>query len=392
MSVIESRDIRSEFTQAMSCAACTVNVVTTDGPAGRAGVTVSAMSSVSADGETPTLLVCVHHKSSAADAILQNGAFCVNVLRDDQSYISDTFAGRLKTEDGDKFSCAEWVPMTTGAPRVTAPLAAFDCTVRSGERVGTHHIFIGEVRDIHIAPSGNPLIFANRAYGSPVRIMPGRPDATAAPDPSAPTMRLGSLHTIGPYLLPKLLRDLENSSGPIGLELHEGDQRKLTELLKSGAIDVALLYDLDLDEGFDVIPLTELRPYVLLHEQDPLRQESEVSLSQLLDHRMVLLDAPPSRDYFLSLFDGIGEPTIGYRAQSFEMVRGMVAHGLGYSLLATKPASSMSYDGKALVVRPLKEDVKGSRLALATSGKAPSSYLTMRFIQDCRSVFRDRAA
>ena len=131
----------------MSCAAATVNVVTTDGPAGRSGVTVSAMSSVSADGNAPTLLVCVHEKSPASKTIIENGCFCVNVLRDDQSYVSDTFAGRTKTADGDKFSCGSWATMTTGAPRFVDPLTAFDCKVKSSERVGTHHVFIGEVQE-----------------------------------------------------------------------------------------------------------------------------------------------------------------------------------------------------------------------------------------------------
>ena len=80
--------------------------------AGRAGVTVSAMASVSAEG--PTLLVCVHHKSPAAAAILENGVFCVNVLRDDQSHVADTFAGRLPPGEGGKFACAEWIGGVTG--------------------------------------------------------------------------------------------------------------------------------------------------------------------------------------------------------------------------------------------------------------------------------------
>ena len=57
--------IRDSFLQGMSRAAQTVNIVTTDGPAGRAGVTVSAMASVSADTPQPTLLVCVHELAQA---------------------------------------------------------------------------------------------------------------------------------------------------------------------------------------------------------------------------------------------------------------------------------------------------------------------------------------
>lgn len=160
-------DMRQRFLAGMAHAASTVNVVTTDGPAGRFGVTVSAMAPVSADTPKPTLLVCIHHRSAAAQAIIANGVFCVNVLRDDQSHISDCFAGRRKTPDGDKFSCAAWAADITGAPRVIDPLAAFGCRVMSNQRVGTHHVLIGTVEESFAAASGSPLIYANRAYGTP---------------------------------------------------------------------------------------------------------------------------------------------------------------------------------------------------------------------------------
>jgi flavin reductase len=99
-------DIRAQFIDGMSRAATSVSVVTTDGPAGRFGVTVSAMSSISADGEHPTALICVHHQSRSAAAIIENGTFCINVLRDDQSSIANCFADRIRRADGDKFGCA----------------------------------------------------------------------------------------------------------------------------------------------------------------------------------------------------------------------------------------------------------------------------------------------
>lgn len=166
------QELKLQFLRGMRNVAWTVNVVTTDGEAGRAGVTVSAMSSVSADGDAPTMLVCVHHLSPVAERVSANHCFCVNILRDHQSFISDTFAGRISTPNGDKFSCTEWISMSTGAPRMMDPLAAFDCTVLTGERVGTHYIFVGEVRDIFVADAGTPLMYANRDYGSPVRIVP----------------------------------------------------------------------------------------------------------------------------------------------------------------------------------------------------------------------------
>ena len=170
-----SAALRGRFLTGMSQAACTVSVVTTDGARGRFGVTVSAMASVSADTPRPTLLVCIHHRSPSVQAIIDNGVFCVNVLRDDQSHISDCFAGRLKTEDGDKFSCARWTSDATGAPRVIDPLVAFGCRVMSAQQVGTHFVFIGSVEDIFASETGQPLIYSNRSYGTPARI-----DASAA--------------------------------------------------------------------------------------------------------------------------------------------------------------------------------------------------------------------
>src|SRR5690625_2260583 len=121
-------DLRARFLAGMSRAAQTVNIVTTDGAAGRGGVTVSAMTSVSADTEKPTLLVCLHRDSSAAPLILANGVFCVNVLRDDQTRISDVFAGRHRRAQAERpdplerFLHAEWVSMPSGAPRIVDPL------------------------------------------------------------------------------------------------------------------------------------------------------------------------------------------------------------------------------------------------------------------------------
>jgi flavin reductase len=164
-------DIRAQFIDGMSCASFCVNVVTTDGPAGRAGVTVSAMSSVSADGGNPTMLVCIHHQSRTAAALLENRAFCVNVLRDDQSGIADRFGGRVSGADTDKFSDAIWVEGQTRAPRLANPVVAFDCRLLSAERIGTHFVFIGAVESV-TKGSGTALVYADRAYGRTQRIAP----------------------------------------------------------------------------------------------------------------------------------------------------------------------------------------------------------------------------
>lgn len=377
--------LRQRFLHGMSHAACTVNVVTTDGAAGRHGVTVSAMVSVSADTPQPTLLVCIHHRSAVAEAVLENGVFCVNVLRDDQAHISDNFAGRSSARGAAKFDCTEWTTQVTGAPRVLDALVAFDCRVTASERVGSHFVVFGSVQDIHVAGGGAPLIYANRAYGVPRRFHPRRIARTAA---TKLALTIGCYQVFAPFMVPALVARLSKLHPGIALTLLEADQEHLIASLRRSDLEVALLYDFGLGDELNVIPLAELSPYVLLPEGHPLSLATSIDLKDLLQEPMALLDLEPSRAYFLSLFHGQGlEPTIGFRTKSLEMVRGFVGHGLGYSILAAKPANSMSYDGRALVARPLTAPVANSRLVLATLASRRLSPMALEFAAHCRSFF-----
>jgi len=169
----ENRD-RDRFLEGMRYTASAVNIVTTDGKAGKAGVTVSAMTPVSADGDNPTLLVCVHHLSPACKAILQNRVFGVSILSQKQSFIADTFAGRIQAEGNDKFNCTEWIIGETGVPLVLNSLVSFECHMLENTRVGSHHIFIGGVQNTGFQKDELPLIYSNRAYGSPGTIDIGK--------------------------------------------------------------------------------------------------------------------------------------------------------------------------------------------------------------------------
>jgi flavin reductase len=160
-----TEDLRTSFICGMARAATTVSVVTTDGPAGRFGLTVSAMASVSADGPAPTLLICVHQSSPAAAALLSNGYFAVNVLDEAQHPVSDRFAGRGLARGEDRFANVEWVPGDSGVPRLTGARAIFECRVMSSSLVGTHHVFIGEVLAVDADDrSAAPLVYSGRSY------------------------------------------------------------------------------------------------------------------------------------------------------------------------------------------------------------------------------------
>jgi DNA-binding transcriptional LysR family regulator len=268
---------------------------------------------------------------------------------------------------------------------VADALVAFDCRVTASERVGSHFVVFGSVQDIFVAGAGAPLIYANRAYGVPQHFHARHPSPTPG---TVASLSLGCFQTFAPYLVPALIARLSKLNPGLSLNLLEADQSHLLAALRRGEIEIALLYDFGMAPDIRVERLAELVPYVLLAEGHPLAESAAVSLPSLVDEPLILLDIEPSRDYFLSLFKDRGlQPLVGHRTSSLEMVRGLVAHGLGYSILATKPANAMSYDGRALVARPLASMVNNSHVSVAGMAGRDFTPIAQEFSAHCRSFF-----
>ncbi len=153
---------RQEFRDAMARLGAAVTVVTTDGPAGRAGFTASAVCSVT--DTPPTLLVCMNRNSRLNPTVKANGRFCINVLAADQQRLSDLFAGFTGADAADRFAADEWVTLVTGAPALGSAVAALDCEVEEVLEKGTHSVLFAAVRAIRLGPPGRALIWFSRDY------------------------------------------------------------------------------------------------------------------------------------------------------------------------------------------------------------------------------------
>ena len=150
-----------DFVSAMGLAATGVSVVTTDGPAGRFGLTVSAVSSVSAD--PPLVLICINRKSPAVAALDSNGTFAINLLGAHNRSYAETFAGRPREGRPFDFANHDWTEGQTGLPLVTDATAVFECETHSSIDAGTHRIYIGRVVATQCG-AAEPLVYCNRAF------------------------------------------------------------------------------------------------------------------------------------------------------------------------------------------------------------------------------------
>jgi flavin reductase len=150
------------FREGMSRVAGAVHVVTTDGPAGRAGFTATAVTPVT---DSPaSLLVCINAGARSAQALTANRMFCVNTLCIDDIEVAETFAGRSPLPRQDRFTIGGWDRFTTGAPFLTTSLVSFDCRLMDARLVSTHHVIIGEIVAIRLGETRPPLIYQARAY------------------------------------------------------------------------------------------------------------------------------------------------------------------------------------------------------------------------------------
>lgn len=150
-----------DFTQALACAANSVNLVTTDGQGGKAGLTVSSMCSVCA--VPPVVLVCINQDNEFCGAVATNQVFAVNLLTTEQADLAMVFAGHAENPDQDRFLEGNWRKMKTGAPALTGALVTLDCELTASFPQGTHMIYTGRVVDVTNTDQ-SPLVYCNRAF------------------------------------------------------------------------------------------------------------------------------------------------------------------------------------------------------------------------------------
>ncbi|RCS24393.1 flavin reductase [Phyllobacterium salinisoli] len=150
------------YRNAMSHFAGAVHVATTDGTAGRRGVTISATCSVSDD--PATVLICLLRGHEQNRLFIENGVFALNTLAAEHRPLSEAFSGRLALSQDERFALGKWETLQSGAPVLKDALAVFDCRLVSQQDHATHHVLFGEVVGLRMGEHDQALVYLNRRY------------------------------------------------------------------------------------------------------------------------------------------------------------------------------------------------------------------------------------
>ena len=160
-------------------------------------------------------------------------------------------------------------------------------------------------------------------------------------DPLAGVLTLGVIYTIGPYLLPDLVRQSIDRTPQMPLMLQENFTVKLLEMLRTGEIDCAILAEPFPDTGLAIAPLYDEPFLAAVPSTHPLAQQESISTQQLKNETMLLLGAGHCfRDHVLEVcpeFARYASNAEGIRrsfeGSSLETIKHMVAAGMGVTLV-----------------------------------------------------------
>ena len=177
-------------------------------------------------------------------------------------------------------------------------------------------------------------------------------------DPLSGVLTLGVIYTIGPYLLPELVRHSIKMTPQMPLMLQENFTVKLLEMLRTGEIDCAILAEPFPDTGLAMAPLYDEPFMAAVPNTHPLAQQESVTTTELKNETMLLLGAGHCfRDHVLEVcpeFARYASNAEGIRrtfeGSSLETIKHMVAAGMGVTLVPR-----LSVPKEALQVKPKRQ-------------------------------------
>jgi len=195
-------------------------------------------------------------------------------------------------------------------------------------------------------------------------------------DPLSGLLRLGIIYTIGPYLLPELVRHVISMTPQMPLMLQENFTVKLLDMLRTGELDCAILAEPFPDTGLATAPLYDEPFLVAVPANHPLARRQSIGSAELKQETMLLLgtghcfrdqvlEVCPESARFSSDAEGIRK---SFEGSSLETIRYMVAAGMGITVvpkLSVHTWDRSEGPNQQVVYLPFDAPVPSRRVVLA---------------------------
>ncbi|GAA4107776.1 LysR substrate-binding domain-containing protein [Enteractinococcus coprophilus] len=186
---------------------------------------------------------------------------------------------------------------------------------------------------------------------------------------------IGIYTAVAPFWVPFIAEHFIVPNPQVSVRIIEGDGKELQRQMLEGRLDAVFTHTGHLVDGVRHQVIRKGQGYALVAPSHPLAGRSSAKIAEFGDDPYVLLDVPAvSENQLPKLRAGGVGPNIAWRSTSFEAVRGLVARGLGWSVLVQRPPVDISYDGLPLVTIQL-EDFEPSDICIAFAQQRHSRRL-----------------
>lgn len=201
-------------------------------------------------------------------------------------------------------------------------------------------------------------------------------------------LRLGVYQPMSVFRTPQLLRAFHEAHPDVVVDVREGSQERLVQLLNENRVDAVVSYALTEFAQWEVETLTTIPPHAIVGTRHALAGQQTVTLRRLAEEPLVLLDLPYTGDYYLGLFDAQDlTPNVAYRIEGYETVRSMVAEGFGVSVLSHRPQHNHTYVGDGVHVLEIEGANQPVAVQLVKHPGKTNGVMIKEFAKVARKVF-----
>lgn len=232
-------------------------------------------------------------------------------------------------------------------------------------------VFERRSNEVTLTPAGERIVTqAQRVLDEAGRI---KEMAKQGKDPLAGPLRVGVIYTIGPYLLPGLVRQLLKDAPQMPLLLNENYTLRLLELLKNGEVDVAIVALPLPESGMQIQPLYDETFMIAVPKGHAWTKRRSIDAEELKRETMLLLGSGHCfRDQVLEVCPELSRYSSGaegiqktFEGSSLETIRHMVASGIGITVLPQSSVPEKPPRDSLIDYLPFKPPAPDRRVVLA---------------------------
>lgn len=196
-------------------------------------------------------------------------------------------------------------------------------------------------------------------------------------------VRIACYATAAPAVLPPILSGMSSHLPDTKFSIFEGSIERVMEFLNNGEADMAFCYATSVESRHTFEPLFDAPPFAIVPRTDPFAQREIISLAELAERPVIMLDLPVAREYFDNVFSAAGlSPRIAHSTRSSEILRALVGIGFGVSLLNIRPLGYHESESDYAIV-PISDAITPPTFGIVTIRGMEHPRVVQSFIDAC---------